>query len=68
MDEQPVWERIAAAPYDRDLEVAVIEKDHVHPLVFACRRAASGWVNASTGERVLINPTHWRPWVAGSRS
>jgi hypothetical protein len=61
-DNEAVWEKIAAAPYNRDLELAVIEGDHVHPLVFACRRMADGWIKVSTGERIAISPTHWRPW------
>lgn len=62
MSDLAVWETISTAPYDRDLEVAVIEKDHVHALVFACRRATNGWIKASTKERILVSPTHWRPW------
>ena len=62
MDESPVWERIVTAPYDRDLELAVIEGDHVHSLIFACRRTTSGWVKASSRERVQVSPTHWRLW------
>lgn len=64
-DNRPVWEKISTAPYDRDLEVAVIEADHVYPLVFACRRALDGWIKATTHERVSVNPTHWRPWEQG---
>jgi hypothetical protein len=62
MDESAVWETIATAPYDRDLELAVVEEEHIHALVFACRRAAYGWIRASTSERILVNPTHWRLW------
>ena len=62
MEDPLVWEQISTAPYERDLELAVIEGDRVHPLVFACRRAAHGWVKASTKERVSVDPTHWRPW------
>ena len=62
MDERSVWETISTAPYDRDIEVAVIETDHVYPLIFACRRTANGWFKASTRERLRIDPTHWRPW------
>jgi hypothetical protein len=65
MDERRVWEEISTAPYDRDLELAVVEADHVHPLIFACRRTASGWVKAANRERVSVSPTHWRPWRAG---
>jgi len=62
MDEQPLWEGIATAPYECDLELAVIEGDRVHPLIFACRRTASGWVKTANRQRVLVNPTHWRLW------
>jgi hypothetical protein len=62
MDERQVWEEISTAPYNRDLELAVVEADHVHPLIFACRRTASGWVKAASRERVTVSPTHWRPW------
>ena len=65
MDDEPVWETILTAPYDRDLEVVVIEGDHVHPLVFACRRATNGWLKVATSERVAVNPTHWRLWQTG---
>jgi hypothetical protein len=60
-----VWETIATAPYDRDLELAVIEANHVHSLVFACRRVPNGWVKVSTRERLAVSPTHWRPWPKG---
>lgn len=53
-----MWEGISTAPYDCDLEVAVIDGNHVHPLIFACRRTASGWTKASSCERVLVSPTH----------
>jgi hypothetical protein len=62
MGDEPVWETIATAPYNRDLELAVIERDQLHRLVFACRRAADGWINVATHERVVVSPTHWRPW------
>ena len=62
MQDQTIWEGIGSAPFERDLEIAVIERDHVHPLVFACRRVLNGWVRAQTNERITVNPTHWRPW------
>jgi len=62
MKDRPIWETITTAPYESDLELAVVEGNHVHPLVFACRRTTEGWVKASTRERVVINPTHWRLW------
>lgn len=62
MDEGQIWEEISKAPYDRDLELAVIEKDRVHPLIFACRRTPGGWVRVPSMDRVAISPTHWRTW------
>jgi hypothetical protein len=62
MDQQSVWQSISTAPYDRDLEVAVIEGDHLHPLVFACRRTTGGWVKVPNRERISVSPTHWRLW------
>jgi hypothetical protein len=57
-----VWQQITTAPFDRDLEVAVIDTDGPHALVFPCRRSLEGWVNAQTHERIDVRPTHWRPW------
>jgi len=65
MGDEPMWETISNAPYDRDLELAVIEGNHVHPLVFACRRAPNGWVKVTTRERISVSPTHWRLWQGG---
>jgi hypothetical protein len=63
MRDPSVWENISTAPFDRELELAVVERDSVHALVFACRRIFCGWVNAQTSQRVTISPTHWRPWA-----
>jgi len=63
MHDRSVWENISTAPFDRDLEVAVIEGDSLHALVFACRRTLGGWIRAKTRERLTVNPTHWRPWA-----
>jgi hypothetical protein len=64
MSDEPVWEGITTAPYDRDLELAVIEDDRAHSLIFACRRTPVGWIRAATCERVTVSPTHWRSWTA----
>jgi len=56
------WNPINTAPFDCDLELAVMEGGDTHALVFRCRRDRIGWVNAVTGQRVNIDPTHWRPW------
>ena len=60
------WEQISTAPYDRDLELAVIDKEGPHALEFACRRIARGWISTVTRQQVDVNPTHWREW-SGNR-
>ena len=57
-----VWQPISNAPFDRDLELAVLDRDGPHALVFACRRILSGWVNAETKRWIDVRPTHWREW------
>lgn len=56
------WHPIATAPFDYDLELAVVESNDAHGLVFRCRRAGDGWINAATGQRIDVSPTHWRKW------
>ena len=59
-----MWEPVATAPFDRDLELAVIDGDGPHALVFPCRRLHVGWTNADTKKHVDVAPTHWREWTA----
>ncbi len=62
MSESP-WQPISAAPYGRDLELAVIEgSDAPHILVFPCRRVQSGWANTTNHASIDVHPTHWRDW------
>ena len=57
------WMKIETAPFDRDLELAVIEPDgDVHALVFSCRRTVSGWIKSETSRPVELHPTHWQNW------
>jgi hypothetical protein len=63
-DTDPEWQTMATVPCDRDLELAVIDADGIHRLVFPCRRARIGWMNAKTSARVGVRPTHWRQWSA----
>jgi hypothetical protein len=58
-----MWEPITTAPYDRELELAVIDQDGEHCLVFPCRKTLAGWSNAATGARIDVRPTHWRNWA-----
>ncbi len=55
------WQPISTAPFDRDLELASLDRDSVHTLVFPCRRIPGGWLNAET-KRWIVQPTHWREW------
>jgi hypothetical protein len=58
------WTPISIAPpFDRDLELAVIDRDGPHALVFPCRRILSGWAKVETKKRIDVLPTHWREWV-----
>ena len=61
----PMWHLITTAPIDRDIELAVLDGDGPHALVFPCRRIAAGWMNAQSGERLDVRPTHWREWADG---
>jgi hypothetical protein len=56
------WLKIDSAPFERDLEVAVIDFDGPHSFAFPCRRILGGWIKAETKCRVDIRPTHWRNW------
>ena len=62
-----MWNPIASAPYGRSLELAVIDEDGPHTLVFPCEKAREGWKDATTGARVDIRPTHWRDWGPGNK-
>ena len=57
-----MWQSVSNAPFERDLEVAVIDQQGTHALVFPCRRVVGGWIRAKTEERNDIHPTHWRSW------
>jgi hypothetical protein len=58
-----IWFKIETAPFDRDLELAVIEDDgEVSRVVFPCRHVLGGWAKAATGAPITIHPTHWREW------
>jgi hypothetical protein len=48
------WQPIATAPFDRDLELAVIDYDGTHALAFRCRRILGGWVDAKTKKSVTV--------------
>jgi hypothetical protein len=58
------WLPVSLAPGDADLEVCVMDYDGIiHALAFPCRKAKTGWVDASTKKLTDIQPTHWRKWT-----
>jgi hypothetical protein len=57
------WHAISKAPFDRDLEIAVLDTDGPHAVVFPCRRILHGWVKAETRTIIDVRPTHWREWA-----
>jgi hypothetical protein len=56
------WQPITTAPFDRDLELAVIDYEGPHSLVFPCRRVLYGWLKSGTRQYIDLRPTHWREW------
>jgi hypothetical protein len=57
-----MWQPVETAPFDLDLELAVIDDDGPHALVFPCRRMLQGWLKAENKQLIDVRPTHWRPW------
>ena len=56
----PEWREIATAPFDRELEVAVIG-DHVGLLEGSCLRHDEGWLDAETLRLRVVNPDGLAP-------
>jgi hypothetical protein len=56
------WQPVSTAPFDRDLEVAVVAVRSEHALLFPCRRILGGWIHAETKKKIEVYPTHWREW------
>jgi hypothetical protein len=48
------WKPIASAPFECDLELAVIDRDGPHGLVFPCRRILGSWMNVETQQRIEV--------------
>jgi hypothetical protein len=54
------WQPISSAPFNRDLELAVINDDGVRALVYPSRRILGGWIKSESKARINAQPTHWR--------
>lgn len=62
-DDKGDWKPASTAPFVGELELAVIDNDGIHALVFPCRRVLGGWVNVRSGELLAgLIPSHWREW------
>jgi hypothetical protein len=57
-----MWHTISTAPFDRDLELAIIDSNGVRAITFPCRRVLGGWIKAKINTPVELCPTHWRDW------
>jgi hypothetical protein len=56
------WKPISRAPFDCDLELAVINRDGPDVIIFPCRRVVGGYIDPRTNQRIDLNPSHWRAW------
>ena len=66
IDSRMDWKSIDTAPFNREVELAVIDGSGVHALTFTCRRVFGGWINARTNKRLYyLLPTHWRDQSVG---
>jgi hypothetical protein len=61
-----MWHVISNAPFDRDLELALIDANGVHAIPFPCRRVLGGWIKAEMKTPINVHPTHWRDWAKDS--
>lgn len=59
-----MWETILNAPFFRMLELAVLDEEGMHALIFPCERTLDGWRHAVSRSPIDVNPTHWRYWNA----
>ncbi len=57
------WLPVRTAPFDRLLQLAVIDAKGVHHLEFPCRRLLRAWIDAHSGSILSFQPTHWREWI-----
>jgi hypothetical protein len=61
------WKLIDTAPFNRDLELAVVDSKGTHVVAFPCRRLTdNGWIDVETNNQVYfyyVRPTHWRDWL-----
>lgn len=54
-----MWQDVSTAPFDREVETAVIG-ERIVPVAVPCIRTPSGWRDAATLKKLSVEPTHWR--------
>jgi len=57
--DRSTWREIATAPFDRELELAVID-GAVRAIDVFCLRHGDDWLDAETLRPIRITATHWR--------
>jgi hypothetical protein len=58
-----MWHPVSTAPFDCDLELAIVDDSGVRTLAFPCRRVLGGWIKAEGERWIEFHPTHWREWT-----
>lgn len=53
------WREIKSAPFDREIEVAIID-ENISVFGGPCLRHGDGWLDAETLMPMAIAATHWR--------
>jgi hypothetical protein len=61
------WKLIATAPFDRDLELAVVGDEGARALAFPCRRiTGGGWIGSAIADAMLANGTTLQSAMPGT--
>jgi hypothetical protein len=58
-----MWHLISTAPFERDLELAVIDANGTRAICCPCRRILGGWIKSESRRPIAVRPTHWRNWT-----
>jgi len=58
--QSPAWQTIVTAPFDRDIEVAVLNERGYEVFALFVRRTQAGWLANRIDDFLAIAPTHWR--------
>src|SRR5260370_36794134 len=67
VDAMQNWHCISTAPFNRDLQLCVLEGNRKYLVPFPCRLTRNGWLNSDLDVRLDLNPIEWRCWPEGVR-